>query len=469
MKLAHKVESELCRQARESNNWEEARAFNRDVIQPSKTGAAQSLRAWEEFSGGSEDVVSTAMEVLESARPNPNTNANKRRTAKEADRLLQRVSREVTNAEDAAFEQLGLGDFFSTPTEPAVDIPKLRDIITKSWQTKQKIYDDILNYYVSKYGMSEQEAGLAANTIATQFYDKLARLSDSALHRAFDKKTKREDKAWLDRTVELINLGALTSKDFQSVASQKLFGDTVDNAVLTQISGYAERAQDLRDANDIVGLQDLVVEIANTRGYKPGKGINKIIRERMTADQLYEVAQTSAAAIAVDQIKPTTAEKLSTWLYLSHLYNTRTIIRNVAANVEFSPMDRAANNIGIIPDFIFSMIRTAAEGGTVAQNRTVGYQPSMLARTEGAKEAKAIRRGYIDQARVDNALDINRNAAEGKYSQRNEKITNRTYKRNGTSEAKPNKAWNRFNNFREGALGWGLNVTDAMQKGKTKG
>lgn len=469
VKLAEKVMVELDRRAGESNNWEEVLAFNRDVIRPSKTGAAQSLRAWEEFSGGSVDVVSTAIDILESAKPNPNTNANKRRTATEADRILQRVSREVTNAENAIFGQYGLDDFFSTPTETAADIPKLRDIITKSWQNKQKVYDDILNYYVSKYGMSEQEAGLAANNIATQFYDELARLSDSALHRAFDKKAKREEKPWLDRAVELINLGALTSEDFQSVASQKLFGGTVDNAVLTQISEYAERAQDLRDANNTDGLRDLVVEIAAARGYKPGKGINKIIRERMTADQLYEVAQTSAAAIAVDKIKPTTAEKLSTWLYLSHLYNTRTIIRNVAANMEFSPLDRAANNIGIIPDFIFSMIRTAAEGGTVAQNRTVGYQPSMWAQTEGAKDAKAIRSGYVDQARVDNAMDINRNASEGKYSQKNEKITNRTYKRNGTGEGKLNKVWNRFNNFREGALGWGLNVTDAMQKGKTKG
>lgn len=317
VKLAHKVESELERRARESNDWEEARAFNRDVISRTKTNSAQSLHAWREFSGSGADVTTTALDILDNA-----------------------------------------------PLRKGVDV----------------------------------------------------------------------------------------------------------NEVASRVSSYSDRAQQLFDANDISGLQALVTEISTERGYKPSRSIQKIINEQANVEQLYAMAQQLSVALAVDQIKPGIGQQLSTWQTLSHLLNSRTIIRNVVSNALFSPVDRIANNVGMIPDFIFSMVRSAASDKSIAQSRTVGYQPNLFAPTPGGKQVRQTRKEYIQQARLKNALDVNLDGERSKNPNKPDRAVNRTFKRKGTSgEGWVNKAWNRYNNIREGVLGYGLNVTDAWQKGKTKG
>lgn len=523
VKLAEKVMTELDHMARDSGDRSVFNEFNRVVVQASKTDSAQSLRAWRSFSDGYLGTVDQASRVLETLQENPQTNHNQKRTAKEADEILRRVSNEVGEAADSALEkaasedtprrrrrrqsddedaprrqyspkakaerdevldyltaqkkrreraaaragasdatvdsdQFGLDDFFEMPEIDRMEIPKLRELIKQSWQDKQAVYENLMDYFVERYGMSEQEAGLAANNISTLFYGELAELSSSALHRAFDKKKRGQtDTAWIDKAVEYINMGALTDPEFRDIASEKLFGHRASDEVLNRVSQYAEDAQEMRDAGDIDGLREQVFAISTERGYKPDASIRRILDQRTDVNEMYNLAQSLAVGLAVDQAKPTFGKRLATWQYLSHLYNTQTIIRNVVANSVFAPIDRLSNTLAIGPDFVAAMIRSASEGGTVAQNRTVARQPWGLNR-----DVSETRRAYVEDALVDNALDINRGAAQGKYTAQNQRLTNRTFNPKGN-------AWERFNNFREGVLGLGLNVTDAVQKGTTKG
>ncbi len=458
VKLAEKVMTELDHMARDSGDRSVFNEFNRAVVQASKTDSAQSLRAWRSFSDGYLGTVDQASRVLETLQENPQTNHNQKRTAKEADEILRRVSNEVGEAADSALEQIGLDDFFETPEVRQMELPNLRELIKQSWQDKQAVYENLMDYLVERYGMSEQEAQLAANNVSTRFYNELAELSSSALHRAFDKKKRGQtDTAWIDKAVEYINMGALTDPEFRDIASEKLFGHRASDEVLNRVSQYAEDAQEMRDAGDIDGLREQVFAISTERGYKPDASIRRILDQRTDVNEMYNLAQSLAVGLAVDQAKPTFGKRLATWQYLSHLYNTRTIIRNVVANSVFAPVDRLSNTLAIGPDFVAAMIRSASEGGTVAQNRTVARQPWGLNR--GVSET---RRAYVEDALVDNALDINRGAAQGKYTAQNQRLTNRTFNPKGN-------AWERFNNFREGVLGLGLNVTDAVQKGTTKG
>lgn len=452
VKLAEMVLVELDHIAREDGDRSAFNGFNRLVIQASKTAAGQSLNAWREFSNGYISTVDTATEIVEAARENPATNQNRKRTNREADEILRRVSNQVGEAADRTLMRIGLDE------RQADNIPKLRELITQSWQNKQRAYDDLMAYFVERYNMSEQEAGLAANNISTLFYGELAELSSEALHRKFDnKKRNQTDTTWIDKTVELINMGALTDADFRAVASEKLFGTRASDEVLSRISQYAEDAQELRDAGDVDGLRDHVVMLSTERGYKPSRGIQRILDQKTDVNDLYTLAQSLAVGIAVDQAKPSFGQKLSTWQYLSHLYNTGTIMRNFASNTVFAPIDRLSNTLAIVPDFFGAMIRSASEGGTVGQNRTVARQPWGFNRN-----VRQTRRAYVDEARIDNALDINRGAAQGKYTGQTQRLTNRTFDRKGNW-------WNRLNNFREGMLGVGLNVADAVQKGTTKG
>lgn len=452
VKLSEMVLIELDHIAREDGDRSAFNAFNRLVIQASKTAAGQSLNAWREFSNGYISTVDRATEIVEAARENPATNQNRKRTNREADEILRRVSNQVGEAADRTLMRVGLDE------RQADNIPKLRELITQSWQNKQRAYDDLMAYFIERYSMSEQEAALAANNISTLFYGELAELSSEALHRKFDnKKRKQTDTTWIDKTVELINMGALTDADFRAVASEKLFGTRASDEVLSRISQYAEDAQELRDAGDVDGLRDHVVMLSTERGYKPSRGIQKILDQKTDVNDLYTLAQSLAVGIAVDQAKPSFGRKLATWQYLSHLYNTGTIMRNFAANTVFAPIDRLSNTIAIVPDFFGAMIRSASEGGTVGQNRTVARQPWAFNR-----DVRQTRKAYVGEARIDNALDINRGAAQGKYTGQTQRLTNRAFDRKGNW-------WNRLNNFREGMLGVGLNVSDAVQKGTTKG
>lgn len=343
-----------------------------------------------------------------------------------------------------------------------------------SWVNLQDCIDD-LRAYVSEHGVLTPEQVKLAQNVARELDAQARESGDFSELRAFNNAVISATKtnsaqslhAWREFSGSSVDV-TTTALDILDNAPLRKGVDV--NEVASRVSSYSDRAQQLFDADDISGLQALVTEISTERGYKPSRSIQKIINEQANAEQLYAMAQQLSVALAVDQIKPGIGQKLSTWQTLSHLLNSRTIIRNVVSNTLFSPVDRIANNVGIIPDFLFSMVRSAVSEKSIAQSRTVGHQPNIHSPFEGGKQLRQIRKDYIQQARLKNALDVNLDGERSKNPNKPDRVVNRTFKRKGTSgEGWVNKAWNRYNNIREGVLGYGLNVTDAWQKGKTKG
>ena len=233
--------------------------------------------------------------------------------------------------------------------------------------------------------------------------------------------------------------------------------DDVINSALGDIAEFGTRAEGLTNAGDAAGLYNLVIELANYRGYKPSKSIQKALKG-CTVEQLTDIVWSEISGISIDAIPPSAGQYISTYQYLSHLLNAKTLLRNVTSNSLFSPIESAfVNNIASIVDRLTASVVGGYQGISTAQARTVGMEKGPFS-TAGWK-------GSIDgakQSAIDVALDINRGNSQNKY----EAGTNRTFKRHKTGDPLLDAILNTGNNL-EGALGYGLNTTDEFQKGGT--
>ena len=234
--------------------------------------------------------------------------------------------------------------------------------------------------------------------------------------------------------------------------------DDVINSALGSVAEFGARAENLTNAGDASGLYNLVIELANYRGYKPSKSIQKALKG-CTVEQLTDIAWSEISGISIDAIPPSSGQYISTYQYLSHLLNAKTLLRNVTANSVFSPIESAfTNNIASIVDRLAASVVGGYQGISTAQARTVGMEKGPFSKAgwkggiEGAK-----------QSAIDVALDINRGNSQNKY----EAGTNRTFKRHNTGDPFLDAILNTGNNL-EGALGYGLNTTDEFQKGGTE-
>ena len=233
--------------------------------------------------------------------------------------------------------------------------------------------------------------------------------------------------------------------------------DDVINSALGDIAEFGTRAENLTNAGDAGGLYNLVIELANYRGYKPSKPIQKALKG-CTVEQLTDIVWSEISGISIDAIPPSAGQYISTYQYLSHLLNAKTLLRNVTSNSLFSPIESAfTNNIASIVDRLAASVVGGYQGISTAQARTVGMEKGPF--------SKAGWKGSIDgakQSAIDVALDINRGNSQNKY----EAGTNRTFKRHKTGDPLLDAILNTGNNL-EGALGYGLNTTDEFQKGGT--
>lgn len=234
--------------------------------------------------------------------------------------------------------------------------------------------------------------------------------------------------------------------------------DDVINSALGSVAEFGARAENLTNAGDASGLYNLVIELANYRGYKPSRSIQKALKG-CTVEQLTDIAWSEISGISIDAIPPSAGQYISTYQYLSHLLNAKTLLRNVTANSVFSPIESAfTNNIASIVDRLAASVVGGYHGISTAQARTVGMEKGPFSKAgwkgsvEGAK-----------QSAIDVALDINRGNSQNKY----EAGTNRTFKRHKTGDPLLDAILNTGNNL-EGALGYGLNTTDEFQKGGTE-
>lgn len=213
----------------------------------------------------------------------------------------------------------------------------------------------------------------------------------------------------------------------------------------TKIAEDAEAIQQAVDSENAASLRELIRQISTERGYAPSKGVSDALEKIQSMETLQEMATMASYGRALDMLPESFAKKLGTWQTTAHLLNPKTLLRNYIANTVFAPVDTVAHDVGLFTDFVLALIQSGEGKGSVKQNRTVGFENPFTKR-----DAE-----YVAAARARNALDI-REDKGGKYF-----AGGRVFDRNGNG-------FNRAMNRAEGALGWGLNVTDAMQKAKSK-
>ena len=224
------------------------------------------------------------------------------------------------------------------------------------------------------------------------------------------------------------------------------------NEILLGVAKHAVKAEAQYAGNDKAGLINTLTAVATERGYPPSKRLLKSIN-KLSVDDIYDSIWKSVQGLAFDELPRSFGSKLSTYQYISHLLNAKTLERNTIANAMFAPIEQFVNNFAIIPDAMASSVVAIANKSSVGKMRTVGWEKSYFSKESRTGAANAARDAYVDIA-----LDINREGSGGKYKD----STNRTFKR------RPGNLLNLFNKA-EGALGYGLNWTDAIQKGATQG
>lgn len=267
-------------------------------------------------------------------------------------------------------------------------------------------------------------------------------------------------KHWAKRNAESVTSDAASILDEAKEADaasggKRIISEEMLDAALGDIAFYGARAEALENTGDIEGMYDLVLDAAKHRGYNPSKAVRNALKT-CTMEELQDVMWSEIHGIAIDAIPPTLGRQISTYQYLAQLLNAKTLLRNITSNSILAPVEGLfTNNIAAVVDLVSSAVVGKAQGITTQQARTVGFEnPLSKAAFAGAKRG-------IQQSAIDVSLDIGRGNAENKY----EVNTNRTFNRYAGDGF-----WNAVKNIPntlEGALGYGLNVTDEMQKGAT--
>lgn len=317
------------------------------------------------------------------------------------------------------------------------------------------------DYAVAKLIQSDLRQQAAESGDFTEFR---AWSRDIQKHASFFGQDLQSLKMWVEQSADkaVSDAAAVLDAAKEKEASAPVKGkakitDDVINSALGDIAEFGTRAENLTNAGDAAGLYDLVIELANYRGYKPSKPMQKAL-QGCTIEQLTDIAWSEISGISIDAIPPSAGQYISTYQYLSHLLNAKTLLRNVTANSVFSPIESAfTNNIAAIVDRLTASVVGGYQGISTAQARTIGMEKGPF--------SKAGWKGGIESAKqsaIDVALDINRGNSQNKY----EASTNRTFKRHNTGDPFLDAILNTGNNL-EGVLGYGLNTTDEFQKGGT--
>lgn len=267
-------------------------------------------------------------------------------------------------------------------------------------------------------------------------------------------------KHWAKRNAESVtsDAAAILEEAKEAAAAsggKKIISEEMLDAALGDIAFYGARAEALEKAGDMEGIYDLVIDAAKHRGYNPSKAVRNALKT-CTMEELQDVMWAEINGIAIDAIPSSLGRKISTYQYLAQLLNAKTLLRNITSNSILAPVESVfTNNIAAVVDMVTSYVVSANQGITTQQARTVGFESPFSA------EKRAGRKRGIQQSAIDVSLDINRGDGANKY----EVNTNRTFNRYAGGGF-----WNAVRNIPntlEGALGYGLNVTDEMQKGAT--
>lgn len=311
--------------------------------------------------------------------------------AKIRDRLIQHALRDIGKAIDAKTGPKSMSKLGAT-----------------SAASKAVVRDGVINTLINKYDVSQADAENVANVVGKRF-DELLRAGMQKRLESLFKEKKRPDKtkqqSFLDRVLELTNLGAMDSKDYHDAAVNKLLdgyttrrGTTVDE-VLKKVYDYADRLDRIPEG-DVAGLKDIITKLNAERwtgGMIKGNEIHRTLRNAINtvASQpggerfLRQLAAAQIRGIANDNSKITATEAIGSIRYLSMLSKLTTTMRNLVGNTTFDLTETLSNNFATPLDMLLS---------TVTGRRTTDWDRSYASAAKRRGMADAARRAYIEVA-----------------------------------------------------------------------
>lgn len=163
-----------------------------------------------------------------------------------------------------------------------------------------------------------------------------------------------------------------------------------------------------------------------------GGGKNLDFLKTFAADSIYNIAADTRTVSA--------GEKVKTVRRMGLLAKVATVMRNLASNNVFDPVDSVARNVSVPLDMLVS---------TITGTRSVAGDASWF--------SAAKRKGSMDglaRACMEVGLDVDTSGGAGKY----ENTANRTFKMSGGVFSKLMSTWEAYE-------GYTLNATDEFQKG----
>lgn len=303
----------------------------------------------------------------------------------------------------------------------ALDLTSMGRLGSTSGQTKADMRAAVIDTLINKFAVRADDAENVASVVGDRF-DTLLREGMNKRLASIFKERKAVDpakqKTFLDRVIELTNLGAMDSKDYHDAAISKLLdgyttrrGVSADD-VLKKVYDYATEL-DAIPKGDLNGLRGMVERLNAERwtgGMFKGDEIHKTLAKALDdvamkrgGDQfLRDLVAAQIRGVANDNSRLTPVEAMDSWRYLSMLSKMTTVMRNLVGNTAFDAAETVSNNIAVPLDILLSKF---------TGRRTTTLDRSVFAKTKWEGMMDAARRAYIETA-LDAPIDDGMNRWE---------------------------------------------------------
>lgn len=366
---------------------------------------------------------------------------------------------------------LGRAEVSRSPEQIQRDIrAALRDIGTTINQVAKadrsndaNLQTQISNILQTKYGFTPDEATNVGEIVGNYFNQMVVEESNRILANTFKTREPSVQRTFEERLNEMMNLGAFSNENYAQLASDALFGGSLDlkdqrhKEALAEIYNYAQRLSDIPEGDTDSTIQ-LIKELSDRRrtngliggalGERLSAGhdlaLEKMAQQPGGAQFLHNLALSQIRQIANDYKSRSASDYVFGVRYLNMLSGLNTVARNLIGNPVFSLTETGANNLGVLFDTLLAR-KTGMR--TLATDRTMFSRAAL----NGASDA--FLRSYLEVA-----FDADVSNVQSRYGQGG----SRTFRMSGNPLERFFSTWEKWNRYM-------LTTTDEVSKGAARG
>ena len=366
---------------------------------------------------------------------------------------------------------LGKAEVSRSPEQIQRDIrAALRDIGTTINQVAKadrsndaNLQTQISNILQTKYGFTPDEATNVGEIVGNYFNQMVVEESNRILANTFKTREPSVQRTFEERLNEMMNLGAFSNENYAQLASDALFGGSLDlkdqrhKEALAEIYNYAQRLSDIPEGDTDSTIQ-LIKELSDRRrtngliggalGERLSAGhdlaLEKMAQQPGGAQFLHDLALSQIRQIANDYKSRSASDYVFGVRYLNMLSGLNTVARNLIGNPVFSLTETGANNLGVLFDTLLAR-KTGMR--TLATDRTMFSRAAL----NGASDA--FLRSYLEVA-----FDADVSNVQSRYGQGG----GRTFRMSGNPLERFFSTWEKWNRYM-------LTTTDEVSKGAVRG